>query len=248
VDRALYVAMSGATQTLLAQAANSNNLANASTTGFRAELVEAQSAAVQGPGFQSRVDATLQDQGWDSTSGTLTQTGRDLDVAMQQNDWLAVQASDGTTAYTKAGNLMVDAYGQLLTGTGQPVLGDNGPISVPPYSSVKIGSDGTISIVPAGQTANTVAAVGRLQVVQASPGQLVRGSDGLMRAAPGVTLDAASGETVVSGTLEGSNVDLANTMVTMIQLARQFDLQTRLMKTAEDNSSASSSLLQMSSG
>lgn len=246
MDRALYVAMSGATQTLLAQTANSNNLANASTTGFRAQLVEAQSAPVAGPGFQSRVDATLLDQGWDSASGTVTQTGRELDVALRQNDWLAVQAADGSTAYTKAGNLQVDAYGQLLTGSGQPVLGDNGPIAVPPNSSVKIGSDGTISIVPAGGAANTLAVVGRLQVVQASPDQLVRGTDGLMRAAPGVTLNAASGETVVSGALEGSNVDLATTMVTMIQLARQFDLQTRLMKTAEDNSNASSSLLQMS--
>lgn len=246
MDRALYVAMSGASQTLLAQAANSNNLANASTTGFRAQLVEAQSVAVSGPGLQSRVDTQMLDQGWDSTSGTLTQTGRDLDVAMQQNDWLAVQASDGSEAYTKAGNLTVDSYGQLLTGSGQPVLGDNGPITVPQYSSLKIGADGTISIVPAGQAANTVAAVGRLRVVQANAGQLVRGTDGLMRAADGVSLDAASGETVVSGALESSNVDLANTMVTMIQLARQFDLQTRLMKTAEDNSSASSSLVQMS--
>lgn len=245
MDRALYVSMSGATQTLLAQAANSNNLANASTTGFRAQLIDAQSVAVTGAGLPSRVNAQLQDQGWDSTPGAVTQTGRDLDVALQQGDWLAVQASDGSEAYTRAGNLRVDAYGQLLTGSGQPVLGDNGPISVPPYSTIKVGADGTLSIVPAGQNPNTVATVGRLRVVQATSTQLLRGTDGLMRAAPGVTLDPASGETLVSGALEGSNVDLATTMVTMIQLARQFDLQTKLMKTAEDNSSASASLLQM---
>jgi len=245
VDRALYVGMSGAMQTLLAQTANSNNLANASTTGFKAQLVDSQSAPVNGPGLPSRVNAQLLDQGWDSTSGTISQTGRDLDVALKDGDWLAVQASDGSEAYTRAGNLSVDAYGQLITGGGQPVLGDNGPISVPAYSSIKIGGDGTISIVPQGQTANTVATVGRLKVVQASAAQLGRGADGLMRSVSGDPPDAASGETVVAGALEGSNVDLATTMVNMIQLARQFDLQSKLMKTAEDDSSASSSLVQM---
>ena len=246
MDRALYVGMSGAMQTLLAQTANSNNLANASTTGFRAQLVDAQSVAVGGVGLPSRVNAQLLDQGWDASPGAVTQTGKDLDISLKDGDWLAVQASDGSEAYTRAGNLSVDAYGQLMTGSGQPVLGDNGPISVPPYSSIKIGADGTISIVPAGQSPNTVATVGRLRVVQAGPTQLGRGEDGLMRAVSGVSLDSASGETVVAGSLEGSNVDLATTMVTMIQLARQFDLQTKLMKTAEDNSSAASSLVRMS--
>lgn len=245
MDRALYVGMSGAMQTLLAQTANSNNLANASTTGFRAQLVDAQSMPVNGPGLPSRVNAQLLDQGWDSTPGSLSQTGRDLDVALRDGAWLAVQGGDGNEAYTRAGNLRVDAYGQLLTGTGQPVLGDNGPISVPPYSSIKIGGDGTISIVPAGQKPSTQATVGRLRVVQASPDQLGRGEDGLMRPPAGVSLESAAGETLTSGTLEGSNVDLATTMVNMIQLARQFDLQTKLMKTAEDNSSAATSLLKM---
>jgi flagellar basal-body rod protein FlgF len=244
MDRALYVGMSGAMQTMLAQSANANNLANANTTGFRAQLIDAQPVPVDGAGLPSRVNAQLQDSGWDSSPGTLSQTGRDLDVALHDGDWLAVQASDGSEAYTRAGNLSIDANGQLLTGSGQPVLGDGGPISVPQYSSVKIGSDGTVSIVPAGQTANTVTMVGRLKVVQASASDLQRGTDGLMRAAPGVALDSAAGETLVSGALEGSNVNLAVTMVTMIQLARQFDLQTKMMKTAQDNSAASSSLLQ----
>ena len=246
MDRALYVGMTGAAQTLKAQAANSNNLANASTTGFRAQLIETQAVAMNGPGMQSRIYDQLLDGGWDSRSGNISQTGRDLDVAMQPDRWLAVQASDGSEAYTKAGDLRVDAYGQLTTAAGQPVLGDGGPISVPPYSSISIGGDGTISIVPAGQGASTVAAVGRLKVVQAAPDQLTRGNDGLMRAAPGVTLDAASGKSVTAGALEGSNVDLAGTMVTMIQLARQFDLHSKLMKAVEDNASASASLVRMS--
>lgn len=245
MDRALYVSLSGATQTLRAQAANSNNLSNASTPGFRAQLLEAQSAPVQGAGFGSRVNVTSLDQGWDSTEGTVTQTGRDLDVALRSGHWLAVQAPDGGEAYTRAGSLQVDAYGQLLTATGQPVLGDGGPISVPPYSSISVGGDGTVSIVPAGQGPGTLAQVGRLKVVQATPAELGRGDDGLMRAVPGVTLDAAPGQTLTPAALEGSNVDLPTTMVTMIQLARQFDLQTRLMKSVEDNSQAAASLVRM---
>jgi flagellar basal-body rod protein FlgF len=246
MDRALYVGMSGAMQTLLAQATNSNNLANASTTGFRAQLVEAQSVPVNGAGLPSRVNAQMLDQGWDSSVGSINQTGRELDVALNPGTWLAVQGGDGNEAYTRAGNLRVDAYGQLLTGSGLPVQGDNGPISVPPYSSIKVGGDGTISIVPAGQNPGTVAAVGRLKVVQATQAQLGRSEDGLMRALPGVSLDAAPGNTVTAGALEGSNVDLAGTMVTMIQLARQFELQTKLMKATEDNSSAASSIVRMS--
>jgi len=246
MDRALYVGMTGAIQTLRSQAANNNNLANASTVGFRAQLVDAQSIPVTGSGLPSRVNAQLLDQGWDSTSGTIMQTGRDLDVAMRGDAWLAVQASDGTEAYTKAGNLHVDATGLLVTSGGQQVLGDGGPISVPPYSSVSIGGDGTISIVPAGQGPATLAAVGRLRVMQAQPADLQRGVDGLMRAAPGVTLNAASGNSVTAGALESSNVNLAGAMVNMIQLARQFELQTKVMKTTEDNDSASSSLVRMS--
>ncbi len=246
MDRALYVGMSGAMQTLVAQTANSHNLANASTTGFRAQLVDAQSAAIAGPGLASRVNAQVLDQGWDASNGAITETGGPLDIALRDNKWLAVQAPDGSEAYTRAGDLHVDAYGQLQTSSGLAVLGDSGPLSVPPNSSVSIASDGTLSIVPAGQGPNTLSVVGRLRVVNATPADLGRGSDGLMRAAAGVTLDSAAGETVIPGALEGSNVNMAGTMVTMIQLARQFDLQTKLMKTVEDNASASSSLLKMS--
>ncbi|MDR3415008.1 MAG: flagellar basal body rod protein FlgF [Nevskia sp.] len=247
MDKALYISMSGAMQTMLAQSANSNNLANAGTTGFRAQMVQSQPVAVDGAGFGSRVNSQLLDQGWDSTQGDLNPTGRDLDVALRPSYWLAVQAPDGTEAYTRAGNLSVNANGQLITGNGQQVLGDAGPLSVPAYSSIKVGDDGTISIVPAGQNPNTVAAVGRLKVVQADQAQIARGSDGLMHPLqPDTPLDSASGTVLTSGKLEGSNVDIANTMVTMIQLARQFDLQSQLMKTVQTDASAASTLVQMS--
>ncbi|MDB5967593.1 MAG: Flagellar basal-body rod protein FlgF [Hydrocarboniphaga sp.] len=245
MDRALYVGMSGATQTMLAQAVNSHNLANASTLGFKAQLVEAQAVVVQGNSLQTRVNVRSSDGGWDSSSGTLQQTNRDLDVAFADKDWLAVQTADGSEAYTRRGDLQIDNLGRLLTGSGEAVMGEGGPLSVPPASSVSIASDGTISIVPQGQSAAAQAVVGRLKVVTAEPSQLLRGADGLMRASAGVQLSSAAGSVVTSGALESSNVNLAESMVNMISLARQFELQTKLMKSADENAQASSSIMKM---
>lgn len=247
MDRALYVAMSGATQTMRAQAANNNNLANASTVGFRAELAAVTPVAVSGPGLPTRVSAQLQSSGWDASSGALMQTGRDLDVALRENHWLAVQAPDGSEAYTRAGDLRMTAFGQLQNSAGHTVMGEGGPISVPPNSSMMIGSDGTVSVVPLGQGPETQASVGRLRIVTAGPEQLQRGTDGLMRAKPGAMLQLAPGEVLVSGALESSNVNLAEAMANMISLARQFELQVKLMRSVEDNDAAAASLTRLGS-
>ncbi|HVT37216.1 MAG TPA: flagellar basal body rod protein FlgF [Nevskiaceae bacterium] len=246
MDKALYVAMTGAAQTMRAQAANNHNLANASTVGFRAELVTNSPTAVPGDALGSRFDANLQDAGFDSNGGALMSTGRDLDVALRGNTWLAVQGSDGKEAYTRAGDLTVTAQGQVINGAGHQVLGDGGLLSVPPNSSVTIGPDGTVSVVPLGQSAATLATVGRLKLVDAAPGQLQRGEDGLMRAKAGAKLQPASGNVVQSGVLESSNVNLAEAMTTMISLARQYEMQVKMMHTVEDNATASASLVRMS--
>jgi flagellar basal-body rod protein FlgF len=246
MDRALYVAMTGATQTMRAQAVNNNNLANASTTGFRAELAALESAPVTGPGMPTRVNALAADGGWDSSAGALITTGNPLDIALKDNTWLAIQASDGSEAYSRAGDLRVNTLGQLETGAGHLVIGDGGPVSVPPNASVSIGGDGTVSIVPLGQGPATQATIARLKIVDARPDQLVRGLDGLMRAKPDATLDAASGDKVSSGVLESSNVNLPDAMVKMISLARQYEMQVKLMKSVEDNATASSSIVRMS--
>lgn len=245
MDRALYVAMTGATQTLRAQAANSHNLANASTTGFKAELAANLTAAVAGPGLPTRVNAQLDGNGWDSRNGAVQQTGRDLDIALADNSWLAVQGPDGREAYTRAGDLQVDANGQLRTGAGHAVLGEGGPLSIPPSGSLTIGGDGTLSIVPLGQGAATQAVIGRLKVVTARADQLSRGGDGLMRVTGSQRLEPASGRVLASGALESSNVNLADSMVTMIQLARAFELHTKAMKAVEENAQASSTLVRM---
>ena len=245
MDRALYVAMSGAAQTLRQQAVNNHNIANASTTGFRAELLASAAASVEGPGLPTRVNTAPEALGFNARGGSIQQTGRDLDVAMNEDVWLAVQAPDGSEAYTKAGDLQIDAYGQLRTGAGYAVLGDGGPLAVPPSQRILIGGDGTISVQPTGSGPEALASVGRLRVVRGTPDSLQRGEDGLMRAKPGKVLEPASGAVVTSGALEGSNVNLPEAMVTMISLARQFEMQMKLMKAAEDNAAASSSLTRL---
>ncbi|MFA5942008.1 MAG: flagellar basal body rod protein FlgF [Sinimarinibacterium sp.] len=245
MDRALYVAMTGAAQTMKAQAVNSHNLANASTTGFRAEMIANLPQTVEGPGMPSRVNALGAGIGWDAKSGMIQQTGRDLDIAMREDVWLAVTAPDGTEAYTKAGDLQIDVGGQMRLGAGHTVLGEGGPISVPPSGQLAIGGDGTVSIVPQGSGPQTLVSIGRLRTVQARPDQLERGVDGLMRAKAATTLNPAAGNVMTSGALESSNVNLPEAMVNMISLARQFDLQVKVMRTAEDNAEAANSLVRL---
>jgi flagellar basal-body rod protein FlgF len=246
MDRLVYVAMSGAKETLRAQAANNHNLANANTNGFKADLSAFQTKNVVGAGLPSRAYATDDVLGWDSSSGSLDATGRDLDVAIKGAGWMAVQANDGTEAYTRAGDLHVDPTGALLTANGNPVLGDSGPITVPPYTSINIGTDGSVSIVPRGQTPMTISTVGRIKLVNPTAAQVARGNDGLFRSTTGSELESDATVHLVSRTLESSNVNIAETMANMIELARSYEVQVKAMKTAEDTGAESTKLLQSS--
>jgi flagellar basal-body rod protein FlgF len=246
MDRLVYVAMSGAKETLRAQAANNHNLANANTNGFKADLMAFQTQSVVGAGLPSRAYATNDSSGWDASSGSLDATGRDLDVAVQGSGWIAVQASDGTEAYTRAGDLHVDAQGNLLTATGANVLSDNGPITVPQFQSINVGTDGSVSIVPLGQTAQTVSTIGRIKLVNPTSDQLQRGADGLFRSTNGQEIDSDASVHLASGMLESSNVNIAETMANMIELARNYEVQVKAMKTAEDTAAESTKLLQSS--
>jgi flagellar basal-body rod protein FlgF len=243
MDKFLYVAMSGAKETLRAQTANSHNLANASTNGFRADLSAFQSRAVAGSGYASRVYATNTTTGWDQSVGAQISTGNNLDIAIKGDGFIAVQGRDGREAYTRAGDLVVDANGQLMTKTGLAVLGDGGPLSVPPNNSLAISSDGTISIVPQGQGPETTASVGRIKLVNPGNANLDRGEDGLFRMRDGSDAPADANLRVNSGALESSNVNAAEAMVNMIELARNFELQVKAIKAAEDNGAASAQLL-----
>jgi flagellar basal-body rod protein FlgF len=244
MDKMLYVAMTGAKETLRAQAANSHNLANANTTGFRADLSAFQSRAVTGPGFASRVYATHSSTGWDDTTGAQISTGRNLDVAIKGKGFIAVADHDGNEAYTRAGDLHIDPSGELMTATGHQVLGDGGPISIPPNQSLSIAPDGTISIVGLGQTPNTTANVARIKLVNAPSASFERGADGLFRASDGSQLSSDASVQLASGALESSNVNAADAMMTMIELSRRFELQVKAMRTVEDDGASSTKLLQ----
>jgi len=244
-DRALYIAMTGASATLRAQASVAQNLANSDTVGFQATLDGTVAAPVAGAGLASRVAAEHRTLGVSSDSGALLNTGGELDVALRPGNWLAVQASDGSTAYTRAGDLKLSPNGLLTTASGLSVLGaDGAPVTIPPYQSLSIASDGTISVVPQGQPASTMSEAGRLQVVTASTNDLARADDGLMRAAPGRAPPVpATGASLTSGALEQSNVDASAMLVSMIQLARQFEMQVRVLHSADENAKSANSLL-----
>ena len=238
MDRMIFLSMSGAKATMQRQDTLANNLANVSTPGFRAELQAFRAVPVEGSGASTRVYALETTTGYDATAGAITSTGRNLDVAARGNAWFAVQALDGTEAYTRGGSLDVSADGTLTTRSGLPVMGDGGPLQVPPNAAVSIGSDGTVSAKGV-DGKNT--AIGKLKLVTPET-SLTRGEDGLFRGADG-DLGADDTARVQDGALEGSNVSPVETMVSMISAARQFEAQMKMIQTAEANEKAAGQLL-----
>jgi flagellar basal-body rod protein FlgF len=245
MDRSLYVAMTGATQMMRAQTEVAHNLANADTVGFKAQMSAFQALPVQGPGLATRINGVAQGLGVDLRAGAEIRTGRELDVAVQGEGWIAVQAADGSEAYTRAGNLQLTADGLLTDARGNLVLGDGGPISLPPATQVSIGNDGTVSVVPTGQGPETIASVGRLKLVNPPANQLALGSDGLMHLAGGGVAQADPAVGLKSGVLESSNVNPSQTLVQMIELSRQYELQVKAIKNADDNAQSATRLLSL---
>ncbi len=230
------IAMKNAQQIMLAQAVNSNNLANASTDGFRAELSYLMDTQEGRQAFSTP----------DFSSGYMRSTGRNLDIAVKGDGWIAVVGADGTEGYSRRGDLQIDAFGQLTDGAGRSVLGNSGPIALPPYANVEIAGDGTISIQPLGQPANTLAVIDRIKLVELDPEQVQRSEDGLMRMADGQVASASANVTVIAGSLEGSNVNAVEEMVKMIDLARRFEAQIQLMKSEDENNASLAELMNFS--
>ncbi|MBI3343960.1 MAG: flagellar basal-body rod protein FlgF [Gammaproteobacteria bacterium] len=243
MNQALYTVMSAADKTMAAQAVSSHNLANASTNGFRADLLNAESLALSGTDPLSRPG--IKGRTVDFTPGALVNTGRDLDVAIQGDGWIAVQARDGSEAYTRAGDLHVNTSGVLENANGYMVMGNGGPITLPPAEKLEIGVDGTISIRPLGQTAATLAVVDRLKLVNPDVGTLVKGPDGLLRTRDGKDAAPDAKVRVSSGSLESSNVNAVEEMVRMISLARQFEMQIKMMATAQQDDTATAQIMRL---
>lgn len=245
MDHLVYVSASGASESMLAQAANSHNLANASTVGFRADLMMAQEA-ISHQGLGSRTYAGMQNTGLDFREGVINSTGRDLDVAIQGQGWMAVQTPEGGEAYTRRGDLRVNELGQITNGAGQALMGNSGPIALPPFSSINIGADGTISIVPQGEKPSTLAVVDRIRLVNPEKAQLSKGDNGMIQLPAGEEAAPDAAVRLISGSLESSNVDSVSAMVQMIELARGFENHIKMMKVAEQLDAASTELMSLS--
>lgn len=247
MDRLIYTAMTGASQTLARQAAVAHNLANVSTTGYKAEehrlrAVQVQSNAIE-KGLPTRafvVDASTHN---DFSPGSLIQTGRTLDFAVQGSGWIAIQMPDGSEAYTRNGSFELNVNGILQTRAGLPVQGDGGPITIPPDVKISVGADGTISVLPESGAQNTVNVIGRVKLVNPPEGDLVRGEDGMFRLRAGGAAPVDERVRVANGYIEGSNVNAAEQMVTMISLARQFEMQMKVLSSADANDRAATQIL-----
>jgi flagellar basal-body rod protein FlgF len=246
MDRSLYIAMSGAKQTLMAQATNANNLANAQTTGFKSDMEQFRSMPVFGAGYPTRVYAMTERPGTDFTPGAVQTTGKELDVAINGKGFFAVQDSEGKEAYTRAGDLHLTPEGLLQTGTGLQVIGQNGPIAVPPAQKMDIGSDGTISIVPLGANPNALVVLDRIKMVDLPENTIAKKTDGLIHTQDGLPQQASANVSLVQGALESSNVNSIQAMVEMIELSKNFELQSKVMKSANELSGVSAKLMQMS--
>ncbi|UXI00599.1 flagellar basal-body rod protein FlgF [Photobacterium sp. TY1-4] len=248
MDRSLYLAMSGAKQDMYGLQLHANNLANVRTTGFRADLAQARSMQAYGEGLPTRVFSMTESPGQDMSQGSVMTTGRDLDVSVEGDGWLTVVDPTGQEAYTRAGHLKIDQTGMLQNSSGHLMMGENGgPIFIPlPISKIEVGKDGTISVLPQGAPPEAMEVIDRLKLVRPDHADLRKDANGLFKSkTPNEVFDADAGVTLLKGALEGSNVNAVGEMTSMIDLQRHFEMQVKLMKTAEEMDAASSSLLRL---
>ncbi|WIM06740.1 MAG: flagellar basal-body rod protein FlgF [Candidatus Nitricoxidivorans perseverans] len=249
MDRLLYTAMSGASGTLSRQAAVAHNLANVTSTGYRAEEHRLRAVQVQAQGasrataLPTRAFAVDASTHTDFTPGPIMHTGRALDIAIEGRGWLALAMDDGTEAYTRNGSLELSVNGVLQTRAGIPVQGDGGPITVPPDVRIFVAQDGTISVVPESGAQNTVNVIGRLKLVNPPEGELARGGDGLFRLNTGDPAPMDEKVRAASGYIENSNVNPVDQMVAMISLARQFEMQMKMISSADQNDRTAAQIL-----
>lgn len=247
MDRLIYTSLSALKGAMARQATTANNLANANTPGFRAEMANSQAFYVQGQGLNARAPQSEEVTGADMKPGAVAQTGRNLDVALNGDALLGVQSSGGDEAYTRRGDLQLSDSGLLTTGDGTPVLGDQGPITLPPADQLKIDGTGAIWILPQGSQPGTeMQKVDQLKLVSATGSTIKKGLDGLFREVNGGTLPSDPNARVTSGALEGSNVSTTQALTDMIEASRAWDTQTRMIATAKDIDSSGAELMQIS--
>ncbi|MDF1762201.1 MAG: flagellar basal body rod protein FlgF [Oleibacter sp.] len=245
MDRALYIAMSGAKQNTLGQAAHANNLANISTTGFRSDYTQSRAMSVFGEHFPTRAYAMTESPASNLKQGALIDTGDNLDLAIEGEGWFAVVGPDGQEAYTRAGDLNVDALGRLVNSSGLQMIGDGGPIVLPEYEQIEISKSGIISVQPRGEVPASVAEPVQIKLVNPDSSTLEKGEDGLFRFRDPQAQPALADPTisVIGGYVEGSNVNAVSELTDLIQLNRQYEMQVKLMKRVDELSSATTQIM-----
>ncbi|GLS26087.1 flagellar basal-body rod protein FlgF [Marinibactrum halimedae] len=247
MDRALYISMTGAKNNMMAQTARANNLANANTTGFRADFEQSRSMPIYyGEGHPTRAYALTERPATNFEQGPLNETGRSLDVAIRGEGFIVVQAPDGTEALTRAGNMQLDAAGILRTGNGLPVLGNGGIIAVPPQESIEIAADGTITVAIQGQGPEALAVINRIQLANPDSENLEKGTDGLFRLKNEDPILPDPDVELISGFLEGSNVNVIDEFTKILSQSRQYEMQVKMMSKVDEMSESSGRLLQIS--
>ena len=247
MDRIVHTSLSAMRAAMARQAATANNLANASTTGFRADMSATQAVFLENGGEVFGARASEQVLSADMSAGTITSTGRDLDIAMSGDALLAVQAQNGDEAYTRRGDLQVSDSGLVTTGDGRPVLAEGGPLTLPPADSVRIDADGKVWIVPVGGDPANPTQIDRLKLVSPTGSNVVKGLDGLFRVRGGGALPSDPEARVTAGSLEGSNVNVTQAMIDMIEASRAWDTQVNLLTSARDIDTSAADLMRLPS-
>ena len=246
MDRLIYSSLAAMRGAMARQATIANNLANVNTVGFRGEFTSAEAEWLRGSGLNGRATMSQDVTGANMTAGAVQATGRDLDIALNGDALLTVQASDGSEAYTRRGDLQLSDSGLLTTGDGMPLLGASGPITLPPADSVSIGKDGQIWIVPQGGDPKSPQSVDTIKLVSAQGSTIKKGLDGLFHVAGGGSLPSDPDATLTSKSIEGSNVNASATLVDMIDASRSWEAQIKMLTTAQDMDKSASALMQIS--
>ena len=245
MDRLIYTSLTAMRGSMSRQTAIANNLANAQTPGFRADIANAQSLWLDGSGLDARAMASEEVLGADMRAGTVTQTGRDLDIAMQGDALLVVQAEDGEEAYTRRGDLQISPSGLLTTGDGHPVQGGQGPVTIPPADAISIDQEGRVWVVPQGGDPENPQEVDRLRLATPVGSEIAKGLDGLFRVKGGGILPDDPEARLLTRSLEGSNVTATSALVEMIEASRSWDTQLKMISDVRDMDSATANLMQL---
>lgn len=245
MDRLIYTSLTAMRGSMSRQTAIANNLANAQTPGFRADMANAQSLWLDGSGLDARAMASEEVLGADMRAGTVTQTGRDLDIAMQGDALLVVQAKDGEEAYTRRGDLQISPSGLLTTGDGNPVQGTQGPVTIPPADAINIDQEGRVWVVPQGGDPENPQEVDRLRLATPAGSEIVKGLDGLFRVKGGGILPDDPEARLLTRSIEGSNVTATSALVEMIEASRSWDTQLKMIGDVRDMDSATANLMQL---